>query len=160
ARLARDRLRACRGPGLRGARHRRATRRGARRGRRLARARCRRLGLDEPAGAHVRLGSVDAVRRAPRRRRRPAEHPLSVAAGDGRPNVKARALALALVIGTAGWSASLVPAQAAPAVHRLGPTPAGAPIDFDLVLRLRRAALDRYVAAVSDPRSPLYGRYL
>src|SRR5262249_39016342 len=53
-----------------------------------------------------------------------------------------------------------VPAQAAPAVHRLGPTPAGAPIDFDLVLRLRRAALDRYVAAVSDPRSPLYGRYL
>jgi kumamolisin len=74
--------------------------------------------------------------------------------------MNARPLALALVVAAAGWGASLVPAAPARGDARNGPTPPGARVDFDLVLHTRREALDRYLAAVADPRSALYGRYL
>jgi len=80
--------------------------------------------------------------------------------------VRARLLAPAFVIAAAGLAASLVPGRPAhgegPADRSLDPTPTATTVDVDvdLVLRVRRAALDRYLAAVSDPHSPLYGRYL
>jgi kumamolisin len=42
----------------------------------------------------------------------------------------------------------------------LGPTDPKKQVSFSLVLRFRQAALDRYLAQVSDPKSPLYGKYL
>jgi kumamolisin len=77
--------------------------------------------------------------------------------------VRLRLLALALLIVAGGSAAAISPASAAPGPlpdRRLGPTPTGTRVDFDLVLRVRRAALDRYLAGLFDPDSPLYGRYL
>src|SRR5262249_52383846 len=137
--------------GARRARHRRPPGRGPRRGRRVSRARRPRQRLDKPAGSRVELRPLDTLRRPRERRRRAAERPLAFRARHPRATGRLRPSALALVVARAGGGASLTPAAPAKGDTRLGPTPAGARIDFDLVLRVRRAALDRYLAAVADP---------
>jgi subtilase family serine protease len=51
--------------------------------------------------------------------------------------------------------------SARPAGKRsIGIVPAASRVEFDLVLRMRERALDRYMRGLYDPGSPLYGRYL
>jgi hypothetical protein len=77
------------------------------------------------------------------------------------------ALALVLSIGTAGGSARPRRTVIAPASavmrgeHRLGPLAAGARLSGTVVLRPRaEGALRRFIATVTDPRSPDFGDYL
>jgi kumamolisin len=57
----------------------------------------------------------------------------------------------------AGSAASSPPRGAGPAGRPLRPA---APVEFDLVLRLRERALARYADGLFDASSPLYGHYL
>ncbi len=74
-------------------------------------------------------------------------------------------LALVTVVAAAcgpGSGNRNAPAPGPPPYGRyVGPTDRDSPVAFSLVLRLpRERALDRFLAAVSDPTSPRYGRFL
>jgi kumamolisin len=74
------------------------------------------------------------------------------------------ALGASLVAGALLVAAGLPVGSAASRPHRAAaagrPLPPAAPVEFDLVLRLREAALARYADGLFEASSPLYGHYL
>jgi subtilase family serine protease len=66
-----------------------------------------------------------------------------------------------LAVGLALTGAGAHPAAPPVAADRVvGPMPGAAPVEFDLVLRLQKRKLDRYLAGLYDPGSPVYGHYV